>query len=220
MSIYQPLIPTGLVQLDFDYQNIQGNFQQLDTSFGVDHTPFSGNEDIGYHTVIHQTQFSPYTAPVTPAPIGGIGQIYSNQINQVNIDQALFYESGGGKVAQLTVPITPKVDASGFGYTFMAGGLIFQWGYVKGTHGSAPANFNGGDAAHVTFATSAQNINFPNALLNVWTSTYYSTTAPSTGSGFGQAQINNDTLSKTGFDWTFITSSSQYTFFSWYAIGY
>ena len=53
-SIYQPSIPTGLVDLDQDYQNIQNNFQQLDTTFGVDHTTFSNNTaQNGYHTVVH-----------------------------------------------------------------------------------------------------------------------------------------------------------------------
>lgn len=214
MSAYQPGIPTGLVQLDFDYLNIKNNFGQLDTSFGIDHTAFSIGTNIGYHKTIHQIPFALSPGNTYPAAVAGIGEIFTNQISQVNTDEALFYQSGGGKVAQLTVPM--PIQIANFGYTFIPGGLIFQWGFVAGTHGGN-SHFNGGDTGSVTFATN--NIAFPNKCINVWTSTYYSTTAPSSGSGFGQAQVDNDSLSTTGFNWTFITNSSAYTFFSWYAIG-
>ncbi len=53
MVQYQPGIPTGLVNLDVDYQNIQDNFQQLDTTYGVDHYPYSDpNPTNGFHNKV------------------------------------------------------------------------------------------------------------------------------------------------------------------------
>ena len=40
MSLYQPLIPTGSVGLNLDFQNVQNNFSQLMTTFGQDHTTY------------------------------------------------------------------------------------------------------------------------------------------------------------------------------------
>ena len=54
MPTYQPLVPTGRVPLLSDYENIQGNFQQADTVFGIDHTNLSDSSNQkGYHTDIH-----------------------------------------------------------------------------------------------------------------------------------------------------------------------
>ena len=54
MSIYLNNIPTGIVNLDVDYKNIQNNFSQLDTSFGINHFPFSENTiKNGKHTYIN-----------------------------------------------------------------------------------------------------------------------------------------------------------------------
>ena len=48
--VYQPTIPTGLVKFSSDYANIQGNFQQLDTTFGVDHFEYSdATANNGFH---------------------------------------------------------------------------------------------------------------------------------------------------------------------------
>lgn len=123
MSTYQPGIPTGTVDLDEDYQNIQGNFQQLDTTFGIDHTTFSNQTaQNGYHRVIH---IIPNTG--NPAAVSAIGEVYVRTINDgINTDTALYFQSGLGNVIQLTRNFVPSISANG--YTFLPGGLIFQWG--------------------------------------------------------------------------------------------
>ena len=113
MSTYQPNIPTGTVDLDIDYANLQGNFQQLDTQFGVDHIPFSNSSGTpptginGYHQYVHFNPFSttttnpPNNYPVVPgtnAPsaTAGFGQLFSTQSNDgINTDEILWYLSGG-----------------------------------------------------------------------------------------------------------------------------
>ena len=72
MTTYQPNIPTGLVNLDTDYANIQGNFQQLDTTFGVDHYTYSNaTVNNGFHNKVTTPAFvdNPPTGlpPVTAA---------------------------------------------------------------------------------------------------------------------------------------------------------
>lgn len=124
-TIYNPGIPTGQINLDQDYRNLQNNFSQLDISFGSDHIPFSVNPVspvlTGYHTVIHQ---GPAPSNVDPNKITGIGQTY---VKTVNSDQQLFYISGGGSVSQMT-----GYSAAASGYQYL-GGVILQWGFLPKT---------------------------------------------------------------------------------------
>lgn len=148
---YQPLIPTGTVQLDQDYQNIQGNFQAADTAFGVDHTLFSVASQSGYHKAIHMIP----QASITNVP--GFPQLYSKSITDVNTDEALFYNTGtGNRTVQMTVPIVPLAAVKG--YTFLPGGIIMQWGQTT----SVPTGTN---LAYVFTANS--QLAFPNAIFNV-----------------------------------------------------
>lgn len=162
MSTYQPGIPTGTVDLDVDYLNIQKNFTQLDTTFGVDHVTFSNQTpQNGYHAVIRFNPFSttatnpPNNQPVAAPPtISGYGQLFSSQINDgINTDTALYFKTGGGRLQQLTRNFVPV--GSGNGYTFLPGGLILQWGVVNSPGQSGSVAFN------------ASNINFTSACFNV-----------------------------------------------------
>lgn len=151
---YQPGIPTGTVDLDVDYQNVQDNFTQLDVSFGVDHVPFSNTTpQNGYHTSIH---FNPVSTtatnppnndpPVIPAATVGYGQLFSCDIDDgVNVDQALFWLTGGNRLAQLTRNFAPSYTTGVFptynqGNTFLPGGFILKWG-VKPADGLLPVTF-------------------------------------------------------------------------------
>lgn len=62
MPVYQPNIPTGTVNLDVDYLNIQGNFQQANIVYGTDHYPLdNATPNQGYHNIIT-------TPPVVNSP--------------------------------------------------------------------------------------------------------------------------------------------------------
>jgi|SRR5579864_1653401 len=118
-SSYQPLIPTGFVDLDQDYQNIQGNFQQLDTTFGVDHTTFSNNTaQNGYHTVVHLIPQSG-----TPPTTASAGQLFTKVASiPPGGDKQLFYQTPNGGVEQIS---GNSGLANGYGWF---SGVLIQWG--------------------------------------------------------------------------------------------
>ena len=134
MTTYQPNIPTGLINLDTDYTNLRGNFQQLDTSFKVDHVPLTNIN--GAHTVIHMVPFStttsnpPANQPVVAPPnVGGLGELFCAQITDgLGTDEALYYQSGGGKLYQLTRNKAPNAASTGISY--LPGGIIMMWGQI------------------------------------------------------------------------------------------
>lgn len=134
MSNYQPLIPTGLVDLDQDYQNIQGNFQQLDTSFGVDHLPFSNNTaQNGYHTVAHLL-----TQSSVPSTTSAAGQIFVKASTvPASGDPQLFYTTPAGGVSQIS---GSSGSTNGFGWF---SGILFQWGTqtISGSTTTFPVAF-------------------------------------------------------------------------------
>lgn len=102
--------------------NLDGTFETL----AIDHIDNNGNpgaQPAGYHKVIHMV---PQAS--NPAPVSGYGQLYCRQINSVNLDEALFYESGGGRVAQLTMNVDPVASTNG--YSYLPGGILFQWMFV------------------------------------------------------------------------------------------
>lgn len=64
--VYQKGIPTGIVNLDVDYLNIQGNFQQLNVVYGTDHYPFdNATPNQGFHNLVT-------TPPVVNSPPDGL----------------------------------------------------------------------------------------------------------------------------------------------------
>jgi len=211
MTMYQPNIPTGLVPLNEDYQNLQNNFTQINTTYNTDHVPLTEASQNGYHTVVHLAKQVAGTV--------GISNTFSLYEEQTNdgyaTRQQLFAISGTGTPYALTRNFTPSLGTNGI--TFLPGGLVIQWGFVNGTH-SANNHFNQGDVGTVTF--SAVNTAFPNNCYGVWFSLQYSTAAGGViPDGTASVQYDTNTLSKLKFDWSFSTGSSKFTNFMWVAIG-
>jgi hypothetical protein len=209
---YNPLVPTGLVDLDTDYKNLQLNFAQADTTMNVDHVPFSVAALNGYHKVIHMTSFSsvasnpPNNQPVVAPPNAGVGELFCAQINDgINADEALYYQSGGGRITQLTRNLTPVSSTNG--YTSIPGGLILQWGRI------ANPTLNGNGT--LTY-TAVGNINFPTGAFSVQLT-------------YGQASGVNGSVTfaligvpqLTGFGYSSLVNSSPVVkpFLYWTAIG-
>jgi hypothetical protein len=126
---YQQNIPSGTVPFDQDYLNVQGNFQQLNISYGVDHVPYSDTSGIppapggisGMHTAIH------LVPQAAPAALTGYGQLFNTTVNDgINNDQTLYFLTGGNLNLQLTRNFLPTATANGA--TFLPGGLILNWG--------------------------------------------------------------------------------------------
>ncbi len=155
MPTYQPNIPTGLVNLDVDYQNLRGNFQQLDTLFQVDHLPLTNTTaQKGYHKPIHFVPVSTtaggpgdptnYPLPAsTPTTAPGYGQLFTAVTNDGNgTDTMLFFKTGFGVLNQLTSNVTTGVNntnqplASNAFITYLPGGFILQAGFRSNTAGN------------------------------------------------------------------------------------
>lgn len=204
-SQYQSGIPTGTVNLNQDYRNIQQNFQQLDTSFGVDHLPFSNNTaQNGYHTTMHMVP-----ATTTPAAVAAIGELFCKTLNDgSNTDQVLYYQTGGvvgtdSRLIQLTRNFVPS--AAQTGYTFLPGGLIMKWGFVDFGSSSIPAS------GTVTFSITAPTPAFTNCF-NVQITLFASTTPNSISS------ISLRSVAAAGFNYNYLGSANN-TAFYWQAIG-
>src|SRR6185312_9486388 len=66
MPVYNPLVPTGAVNLDVDYQNLQGNFEQANIVYGTDHYPFdNATPNQGFHNLVT-------TPPIVNNPPDGL----------------------------------------------------------------------------------------------------------------------------------------------------
>lgn len=207
---FNPLVPTGLLNLDVDYANLQQNFQASDNSFGVDHKKFSdATAQNGYHTNIHMVPFALSPGTSYPTPTGGYGQIFSNQTNAVNVDEALFFLSGGGVTTQITGNFAPVRSSNG--YTSINGGLILQWGGVTPLFKTNA----------VTYASSG-NIAFPNNTLFV-VMNLISKVGGTTSDHTISLVANSSTA--TGFTANYSgggssPSTDPYLGFTWVAIGY
>src|SRR5580704_19523027 len=67
---YDNTIPANGHSASQDYNGIRGNFQQIQTSFSVDHQPLaSGGRTEGYHKQIHLALQGVQPAPVDPVSI-------------------------------------------------------------------------------------------------------------------------------------------------------
>lgn len=178
MPVFQPGVPTGLVDLDVDYQNLQDNFEQLNIAYGVDHVPFSDTSGVppggisGMHTIIH------LQSNAVPAATATVGQLFNtDQNDNINTDTILWFLTGGGKLLQLTRNFVPTQAANG--RTFLPGGLILQWG-----------NFNPNVSVNVFFPFA-----FPAAVYNI-----QFTGSASNNSTFRNGLLTGS-LSQTGFTW-------------------
>ena len=155
MSTFNPNVPTGLVNLDQDYKNLQLNFNQINNTYATDHVALTEASGLipagsgGAHKVVHMTSFStlasnpPNNQPVaSPAAVGLMGELFIAQINDgINSDEALYYKSGGGRLTQFTRNFQPSISTSG--YTFLPGGLILQYGSALTlAGGNTPVTFN------------------------------------------------------------------------------
>jgi hypothetical protein len=167
--------------------NLDGNFQV----FSIDHV--SQNESpAGYHNVVHVVPQGS-----NPAPVTGYGQLYSKTVNSYTTDEALFWETGNGLIQQLTTNIIPTALSVTNGYTFLAGGLIFQWGEIT----SATKN---------SLTVGNFNVTFPNNNF---------TLQGTLSSGTSGSVITLTSFSQSEFHYFINTNSSQTLNFFWWAIG-
>lgn len=216
MSIYQAGVPTGRVDLDIDYQNIQNNFRQLNTTFSVDHLAFDNQTaQNGYHTSIHFNPVStvasnaPNNKPINnvPAAVAKIAQLFGAQLNDgFGTDSSLFFLSGANKLTQMTSNFLPSSTTNGC--SFLPGGLAFQWGFV-----TKPSLGWIRDVS-TPFSFSSPQVIYPNNNFIVLA------TLLGTNTSSSQGTIYIVSKSTTGFNWAFSGSSStSFSGFCWISIG-
>jgi hypothetical protein len=192
---YTPGYPPDGSSLGQTKSTIRNNLDGTFDTLAVDHVNNNGqpgSQPAGYHTVIHSVPQGN-----NPAAIAGYGQLFSKTINSFTNDQALFWETGGGLIQQLTVNLTPSAATNG--YTFLPGGIILQWGVVN----------NPGSSGTVQFATN--NIDFPNNFFSVQTCLRYD------GPHSAAAVFVNGAPTKSQFAYTITVSGT--TALYWFAIG-
>jgi hypothetical protein len=93
---YNPAIPGPSDFISASQAEIQTNFSEVDTAFGIDHTPFSTLANQGLHKKVS------LLAPITdPDQAGSIGTLYTKT---AGTGTELFYQKGtaGAGVSQLT----------------------------------------------------------------------------------------------------------------------
>ena len=210
---YQPGIPTGSVPLNQDFVNIQNNFTQINDQFLVDHVPLTSTSvspPNGYHTVVHLAANSfiadnpPNNYPIIPPTAAGFtGEVFTTQSNDgINGDEMLWYQSGGGRLIQITrnfVPTTSNnTNNAPSGSTFMLGGLIFKWGTISAVS----------ETATPILFTSLGVTQFPNNCFSI---------VANLNGGTSSANLNVSNISALGFTY-YNTSGTTRTFF-WWAIG-
>jgi hypothetical protein len=191
MTAYNPNIPNGNTRLNQDWVNIKNNFGQLNTTYGTDHIPLTTVANNGFHRAVHMVQ------QVAPAAVSGVGSIYCTTVNDgIDTDEILYYKTGLNKVIQLTRNLVPQ--ASSNGYTFLPGGILFQWGLVN----------NPGLGGTVTFATL--NKTFPNNIFGIQVSAQRGNTVT-------VVVANAPPPSVTGFNYIFSNNTANVLY--WTAIG-
>jgi hypothetical protein len=208
MSLFNPLVPSGLIKLSTDYKNVQNNFQQLDTSFGVNHFLFSnGTSNNGKHTFIELV--NNVSIPTTAA---GEATLYSIQNGSslvtdiymtpdASTNQYRFTNFNAATFAAFAKVITGINTIAG--WTFIPGGLIVNYGFVAAVLSSTKSGT-------VTLARPHANC------FGIWAQPTYTGTAASGGAAIG-VDLPNGAL--TAFNWVAFTNSSQYDGFVYITLG-
>lgn len=132
MTAYQPNIPSGLIALDEDYKNLRSNFQQINTTYNVDHVPLTQVANNGYHTQVH---FNPVP---TVSTVPTIGQLHCKTYDdKYSTDSTMFFLSGNGFYTQLTSNFLTGVSGGTNVKTFIPGGFTVQCGFISSTSSSS-----------------------------------------------------------------------------------
>lgn len=116
-----------------DYQDIQGNFVQIQTSFSVDHEPLASGGGIdGYHKKV--TLAAPITDPNLAA---NVSSVYSKLVSSV---PQLFFQNGA--LASNVSQLTGNAVLTGSEYTVVTPwGLILKFGLGTASNAGIVNNF-------------------------------------------------------------------------------
>lgn len=212
MSTYLPNIPQPNDNLDISQTQLLGNFQALNTIFGINHYPFN---DLSSSKGKHKFVTMPITT--TPASLDGEVVLYSQTTGALKSILKMVRDN----VSQTDVALTtnkvaaPVAGASNKapGYSWLPGEILVQWGYVTNTTGVVSGT--------VTF--SSANVAFPNNLYTVLCQP--TVLSPSASKAYGVTVTPDNTLTnKNQFTWQVQTNDTTLSIpkvvsFYWFAIG-
>lgn len=152
---YQPNIPNPTDLLSDSQGDIKTNFQSSNTSFGLNHFAFDAVSDSGKHKfceMVSQGAFPP--GAFTGTLVAGEGTIFTNNVARTSPSgtqtraELFFIPDDSGQFYQLTQSAVSVADYTTYfgknvalstsgggatgtgGWTFLPGGLIFQYGTV------------------------------------------------------------------------------------------
>jgi hypothetical protein len=148
MSLYNNAIPQAGNRLASSQQDLLNNFQQLDTTFGVDHYDFSdGTANNGKHNQVTM----PGQSSPPPASVAGDGVIYTNtassltdvyytQDNSTDEYRLTRVGSNATDVARFATNTNYQVGPPSLtgGWTFLPGGMLLQYGIAASQNTSLP----------------------------------------------------------------------------------
>lgn len=135
--VYKPNIPAGSDDIGTSQGEIQDNFQQLNTSFGIDHVAFNDTtDDTGKH--LH-TIFSNLTAKGLGIPATGAEELALYVKDDAAGDPQLFMrEKSSGTEQQVSGSVINAAN----GEAPLFGGFSIKWGVATGvTNGAAGTAF-------------------------------------------------------------------------------
>jgi len=209
MSLYNPAVPTGTLELDEDYINLQHNFQQLDTTYKVNHIALTDNTtNNGAHTFVELRNQAGLPAGLKTLE----GTIYTKIVSAVS---ELFYTPDTStNEYQLTRTISanfaafstftnyaPPLPTQNGGWTFLPGGMLFQYGTIT-----------------IAANSTVKTLVFPVAFSN--TNIVITVTREKTDTSTTAQEIRIVTGSITTSQFQVIQSSSSSTnIMHWHAIG-
>lgn len=141
MSVYNPSIPQAADKLSASQAQILTNFTELDTQFGVDHTPFdnSGSNGDGFHKkVTHKVQGSD--------PGSAASQLVTYAKTSSGSSELFMQRDGVAGAIQLTKGTVNiggnSTTPAAAGHSFLPGGLLIQWGSVAASAAGQAFNFD------------------------------------------------------------------------------
>jgi len=206
-----------LVNLDTDYKNIQGNFQQLDTSFGVNHVPFSVTPNNGKHKFVEM----PVSAGIPAGLAAGEGTVYTQTLNANS--NLVYTNNTSNNGYQLSRCIDASYALFGTNTSYGSGGgaaFIGGWTFLPGNVGNA---VNGGMLLQYGLVTgvpanSTLTVTFP---IPFTRGCYSLNATPITSGNPTQQLIVNAIVAATGGVTNFVinNNSSTFTKFYWQAVG-
>lgn len=173
---FNPSIPASTDLISQSQSQIQTNFSQSNTAFGIDHTAFDVVSNQGKHkksTYVEQG--------ADPATAANELAIYSKDLGAVST--LYLRKESNGTVIQMSAR-DPVIAASGC--SFLPGGILIQWG----TYSLAAGTLTTPVAFAVTFPTAVYSLTITGDITNNKSMPSYSTL---TTSGF------NGNKTDTGF---------------------